>query len=484
MIVTKRAATLILCATALALPGVASSAGKLPSTPRGVVAGKLTGLAAPQGLRVSSVRAVRLTDLAIVAGTPVGAPLRYKLRVPAGPYVVAADSADARSAYAGLSAPRTVKAGRTLKLDVPMRKTAAGMRAPAGRQSTTAGEYGKVVGVSPDVRVTSPDHPGGIPLDGMLITELVNDARCAKEISVVELRRRADILKELKLQRSDAVDPATRVQPKLLTPEYVVRGGGAINASGTFTVALRAVDVRTGKTVARASATGAASDFLDSVPGLSDRLAADLCKPKPPETTPAPAGQLTVTIRGTQTYVKSYRTSSVEFCENGSTGQATTTIKRVKTVRFATPRPYEAALLDGGGTPIGILTKQIYFAATVTESWSHVETFCGVSRTYDTPSCGTASPKLNGNLVPTSGMVPGASVAKLALIGGGGAGNCRADIGLEGADVAVNLARLEKRGTVTAVGKATDDRGTPPSGTVLENIERTTMEWQITFTRH
>lgn len=448
------------------------------------MAGQLTGLPAAANGRSSAVRAVRLTDFAILGGQSLGGSSAYRLSVPAGPYVVAADMADSSGLYSGLSLPRTAKAGGVLTLDVAMAQVKQARRLQLAGAGSSARGYGKIVGISPDVRLSAPGFPRGLPYDDLLATSLSSNKRCAGgKMTLVEIKRRGDILQELELQRSDLVDPATRVTPHPLTAQYMVKGGGSVDASGRFAVDLRVVDVRSGKVVSKASASGPASELFDSADVLSAKLAADLCKKAKPKTKPkrpaAPPGSLTVAIKGHQAYLLSYRSSIETFCPDGSKGTATTTIRRERTIDFATPSPQAAALLEAAGKPAGVITKPIVIDAQVSESWSHVETFCGSSRTYDTPVCERSTIRMTGFLSPSPGG-PG----KLLLAAAGGEDRCRMDVGMGAAAAAVDLTKLRKPGTVTAAGRGVEDRTKPPSGGVLEDVERETFEWQITFRRY
>ena len=205
-----------------------------------------------------------------------------------------------------------MKAGSFRRLDVamhaaPLRKT-AGSRGMAGRGA--AG--GLVIGVSPDVKIRGvAGYPSGLPIDGPLITELSNSSKCSKvrEMSVVEIRHRDEILKELAVQRSRYSDPATRVLPHLLTPGYMVQGGGTRAAPGTFDVQVHLVNLSTGKTVASARASG--PNLFDTVDSLAGRLAASICEP-PKEEFPA---QYTILAARLQMHTQASQTTGTGICD-------------------------------------------------------------------------------------------------------------------------------------------------------------------------
>jgi TolB-like protein len=92
----------------------------------------------------------------------------------------------------------------------------------------------------------------------MLITDLSGSGR----YDVVERSRLNELLAELELQRTDAVDPDTAVKAgKLVGAHYMVLGS-YFELMGTLRVDARVVDVETGQLVS-VGATGTTATFLD-----------------------------------------------------------------------------------------------------------------------------------------------------------------------------------------------------------------------------
>ena len=82
----------------------------------------------------------------------------------------------------------------------------------------------------------------------MLITDL-SQYPC---LQVIEIEKRAEILREVRFQRSPYVDPSTRVSFHPISPKYFVTGSAQVSG-GTLTLSVQLVKIKTGKVTARAS---------------------------------------------------------------------------------------------------------------------------------------------------------------------------------------------------------------------------------------
>jgi hypothetical protein len=226
------------------------------------------------------VRAIRLdTGELLAVASPKG--IGFKLKVAAGRWVTLAANVFDRPgrAYAGLSHALRVKKGKRVNATVRMQRAAArkatrGAGAHAIR-SAAAKKPAFVLGVK---RIAVTGLPGGpIEIDGAVTTD-VFDKECAdgSEKTLVEIRRRQDILDEIKLQNSKLVDKSTRIKPHLVNARQTVEGSGTIE-NGTVTLELRVVDVKTGKTIAQSTSTGAEADFFEVLDYGTTQLVADLC---------------------------------------------------------------------------------------------------------------------------------------------------------------------------------------------------------------
>jgi TolB-like protein len=91
-------------------------------------------------------------------------------------------------------------------------------------------------------------------------------------VAVLERYRLNEILAELELQKTGAVDPGTAAKiGKLLGVERMVLGG-YFELMGRFQLSGRVVEVETGRVLGSASRNGAVSDFAGLLQGLGDDL--------------------------------------------------------------------------------------------------------------------------------------------------------------------------------------------------------------------
>ena len=118
----------------------------------------------------------------------------------------------------------------------------------------------------------------------MLVTDLAGQPG----VTLVERSRLEEIMAELKLQQSKAIDPATSAKiGKLLGAEYLVLGR-YVDQMGKLRLSARVVHVQTGAIVAGKSALGKMEDFLDMEQDLAASLREVLQTIKPPQAPDAP----------------------------------------------------------------------------------------------------------------------------------------------------------------------------------------------------
>jgi hypothetical protein len=261
----------VIALAVLAPPAAASTA---------TVAGKLEGVPkkSAKAKRATSLRAIRLdTGQLLGAVEPKGT--SFSLKLAAGRWVALAANVLDRPgrSYAGLSQALRTKRGKRVRASVRMRRVKAGKASKAAHAQAagTAAKADFVLGVK---RIAVTGLAGGpIEIDGAVTTDVFSK-ECADGSSktLVEIRRRQDILDEIKLQNSKLADKSTRIRPHLIDPKQTVEGSGT-RENGMLTLELRVVDVKSGKTVARSTASGAETDFLDVLDASTSRLVSDLC---------------------------------------------------------------------------------------------------------------------------------------------------------------------------------------------------------------
>jgi hypothetical protein len=131
----------------------------------------------------------------------------------------------------------------------------------------------------------------GVP--DMLTTDLLTEPKC--EFTIVEYRKRDAILDEMRLGRSEYVDPATRVEEgHLIDPEILIRGRVEDRPGTPRRLALIAwlVDAKTGARLSQdVSAVGLHNEFFGAQKRLSELVVRDLIcarRKPPPAPTPEP----------------------------------------------------------------------------------------------------------------------------------------------------------------------------------------------------
>lgn len=130
---------------------------------------------------------------------------------------------------------------------------------------------------------SGPNSQMGKGLADMLVTDLValtNNAGAPYKdcnMAVVEWEKRGEVQKELDLQKSPYVDPATRVEKNWIDPQYFVEGNVATDANA-IAWSLQVRDARTGSIVATDDGMAAGDDVLKSSEGIARRLIQKLCR--------------------------------------------------------------------------------------------------------------------------------------------------------------------------------------------------------------
>jgi len=314
----------VVALVALVAPGWAVAAG------HGTIAGKLRGIGESTGSeQFVTVRAIQADTGEAIASQRLTDSLKYKLKVPAGFYVLFADASGVGTGTALAAHGHVIKlkSGRRAHEDLRLKKKRASrMRATAGVASQPIAKRAKgvVLAVSPDVRVFGdPENPKGIPVWWMLITELANGA-CPPEqhkpLMVVAHRKSSDfkaIQAEIKLQNSGHVDPSTQVKPRFIKPQVEVTGGGQISG-GTLSMQFNLVNLKTGKVIGSVSASGPAASFFEVYDALARKLIDEICKDE------QPPDKFTGTFSGTNATAANDRwdgTVAFDYSRTDSTSQ-------------------------------------------------------------------------------------------------------------------------------------------------------------------
>lgn len=274
---------LVLAAIALAAGGDVAVAAPKPGT----FAGSL-GVAVPKGGQ-GEVRAISRADGTVAAARTTSRSGGFSLTLPAGQYLVVGAVIPVRGRGRALTQTRiavTLKSGqRRVKTSLKARKRNKSSRKRA--RSAYTQELGQVTPGS--VAVEIPSFTGatgelGVMNKGladMLITDVVGTGGAGDEcdVAVLEVEHRADVIKELELQKSPYFDPSTRVTRNFILGDVEVRGTLS-NGAGDKTLGydLRLIDKSSGNEVGRLQGSLDTADMFDAETKLAKQLNDELCK--------------------------------------------------------------------------------------------------------------------------------------------------------------------------------------------------------------
>lgn len=288
-------------------------------------------------LAKSAKRSVDLRALNLSTGVVTEAKsqkkLATKLKLAPGGYLIAARSTDLPGgAREGVSRLVVVRAGKTTKLKLKLKKLKRPSKAakPRIQASGTEGFFapaaesaGKlIVGVDPNLIIRGVrGYDQGLPIDSVITTPLSEGCKPGEqEMVLVELRRRGEILEELQRANDPRFDPSSVVKPgKLLRERQLVRGSGELRGNNV-SVQLVVVDLETGREIASASAKGTKREILDVIEEAAEALRKGLCE----KTT------VDVTFTGSASYSRDEGTSATDSEDHiRATYDWTTTYKGV-----------------------------------------------------------------------------------------------------------------------------------------------------------
>lgn len=281
------------CAVALALPPAAQA----KPARHGTIAGKVARLPKAAG-RSTVVRVVKL-ETGTVARSVTVRRARYRIKVRPGTYLLAARSAALRGkTRSGTTRLLRVRKGKVVGRDVSL-GTKRGSRAGRPRAAAAARDSDRfILGVDPKITVTGLEgYDEGLDIDELVIYPIFKHKPCSdgSDFSVVEIRRRAEIIEEIERSNSPFFDKRTAVpRGHLLDAKQMIRGSGSV-ANGRLTLQLKVVDVASGQVIAAAAVEGSidGTGFFDLIDQATGDLMRDLC-----------SGKVDVTFAGSGTYAR------------------------------------------------------------------------------------------------------------------------------------------------------------------------------------
>ena len=219
----------------------------------GVFAGTL-GVKVPKGAH-ARVRAIDAASSVVVAGKDVGRSGAFSLSLPAGAYVVRGVVLPRRGAVVTKSTAVSLRPGqRRTHTKLTARKKARKKRARAAfvtergnvrLGSVAAGIYPfSYSGPSPSGDLAA--WSGGV--EALLINDVLEGAgkRCPGHVTLREVGRLKDVLREFELGKSRYADKSTFPERNLIILDVAVRGTVTEGADGAVSLALTITNDRTG----------------------------------------------------------------------------------------------------------------------------------------------------------------------------------------------------------------------------------------------
>jgi hypothetical protein len=257
----------------------ASAAGA--SAKPGIFAGSL-GVKVPRGAE-ADIRAVSRATGILAASRPVPRSGRFSLKLAPGQYLVVGTVVTRQGKLVQKRIGVSLKSGQKRKrtsLKARKRKRRGARPRAAFVQERGNITPGRIAVEIPDVKgsVGDPDWDAFKPgINDFMMTEVFN-ARDDCGTTLIEVDRRADLIKELEFQQSPYVDPSTRVTRNFIIGDVEIRGSIARLPGDRARVEMVIVDKTSGKSLAARDIVLERENWPDRLETLSKRLADDLCK--------------------------------------------------------------------------------------------------------------------------------------------------------------------------------------------------------------
>lgn len=283
-------------ATAIIFMGVAATDA---SAATGTLSVKLDGAPrkAKKAKRTTTLRVIDLRTGQIAQSSSLRK-TSTKLKLQPGAYVVSLRTIDVPGiATEGTSKIALVKANRSTKQTLrakPLRKAKKKRKKKSKKASVSASIPNKyfapasetadrlVAGIDPKIAIKGFDeYPNGLEIDSVLATPLSKGCPGGQpKFTLVEIRRRAEIIEEIKRGSDPRFDKSTTVKIGGLWRETaMVRGSGSVSG-GVLTIQLSLVDVTSGQVIASGLASGSEKDWANVIDAVADKLLENICGAK------------------------------------------------------------------------------------------------------------------------------------------------------------------------------------------------------------
>jgi hypothetical protein len=269
--------------------GVAATAVLLAATPTPAsgaapvkLSGTLSGATLPRpAAGVSVVQALNVGNGTLAAADEVDRRGRYVLKVPPGPYALVGGSVFFKR---GLPTVKLVgalraRAGKPRRLPLSLRPfRRRTRRLGASERAANGAAARRIVGVHYFTGAAPYQNRG---LASMVETDLVQlnqGPPCA--FTVVEVQRRDEVIREIRLQQTRFFDPASAVRPgRLLQPNHVVRGSLVPQAGGALAYTIRVM--RGGRVKGSVSGRISENAWVTASGSIARELAKIICEDTP-----------------------------------------------------------------------------------------------------------------------------------------------------------------------------------------------------------
>ena len=276
----RRAYVRVSVAAMVALAALGASAAGASARP-GTFAGSL-GIKVPRGAE-AEIRAVSRATGALAAARPIPRTGRFSLSLAPGQYLVVGTVMTRRGKLVQKRIGVSLKSGQKRKrtsLKARKRKRRSARPRAAFVQERGNLTPGRIAVEIPDVTgsVGDPDWDAFKPgINDLMMTDVLN-ARDDCGTTLIEVDRRAELIRELEFQQSPYVDPSTRVTRNLILGDVEIRGSIARVPGDRARVAMVVVDKKSGESLGEREVVLDRANWPDQLETLAKRLAGDLCK--------------------------------------------------------------------------------------------------------------------------------------------------------------------------------------------------------------
>lgn len=276
----RRAHVRVSLAAMVAVAALGASAAGASAKP-GIFAGSL-GVKVPKGAE-ADIRAVSRATGVLAASRPVPRTGRFSLKLAPGQYLVVGTVVTRQGKLVQKRIGVSLKSGQKRKrtsLKARKRKRRGARPRAAFVQERGNTTPGRIAVEILDVKgsVGDPDWDVfKLGINDLMMNDVLN-ARDDCGTTLIEVDRRAELIRELEFQQSPYVDPSTRVTRNLILGDVEIRGSIARVPGDRAKVTMVTVDKKSGKSLGVREVVLTRAHVFDQLETLAKRLADDLCK--------------------------------------------------------------------------------------------------------------------------------------------------------------------------------------------------------------